>query len=109
LFRGDAIGGQLNEIFGEGIFDVPVNTASSRGNGLFAHVTYWDVPESEPLNAPHIQALRNAIDLADSGGVNERRNFPQSHNLTKAGEASRDFCSHREVGSFIEVGSSDRG
>jgi hypothetical protein len=109
LFRGDAIGGQLNEIFGEGIFDVPVNTASSRGNGLFAHVTYWDVPESEPLNAPHIQALRNAIDLADSGVVNERRNFPQSHNLTKAGEASRDFCSHREVGSFMEVGSSDRG
>ena len=68
LFWGDAIGGPVAPIFGSHIVDLPVSTRSAGGADFFTHTAYWDV-ERKPdgRNAPHIVALRNAVDLAESG------------------------------------------
>lgn len=62
LFRGDLVGGPLREVHGTGIRDVSVTT-SERG-GWFSHTLYWRQPRSTQ-GAPHIAALRDAIDLVD--------------------------------------------
>jgi hypothetical protein len=74
LLWGDAIGGEVGPVFrdpeaGSNIADVPVHTAESNADSFFAHVLYWDTAFGE--NAPHIEALRKAIDLADTGAAND--------------------------------------
>ena len=47
------------------------STADARtagGADFFTHTAYWDVHRKpDTFQAPHIVALRNAIDLADTG------------------------------------------
>jgi hypothetical protein len=71
IFWGDAIGGEVAPIFGSHIVDVPVATTSTGGADFFTHTAYWDVERSEGRDAPHIVALRKAVDLADLGTGNE--------------------------------------
>jgi hypothetical protein len=66
LFWGDAIGGGLSPIFGYHILDLEVSTRKAGGDDFFTHTAYWDVDrEPDIYQAPHIIALRDAIDLAD--------------------------------------------
>lgn len=68
LFWGDAIGGGLSPIFGYHIVDREVSTKKAGGDDFFTHTAYWDVHRKpDTFQAPHIVALRNAIDLADIG------------------------------------------
>jgi hypothetical protein len=68
IFWGDAIGGAVAPIFGSHIVDVPVETRTGGGADFFTHTAYWDVERlPEKGNAPHIVALRKAVDLADLG------------------------------------------
>ncbi len=68
IFWGDAIGGGLAPTFGSHIVDYPVSTHQNGDPDFFTHTTYWDV-EREPdlFQAPHIVALRHALDLAETG------------------------------------------
>jgi hypothetical protein len=72
IFWGDAIGGPLGPIFGRHIVDLNVSTSKSGEADFFTHTAYWDV-EREPdrWDAPHIVALRDAVDLAESGSANK--------------------------------------
>jgi hypothetical protein len=66
IFWGDAIGGRLAPIFGSHVVDYPVSTHQSGDPDFFTHTVYWDVcREPDKFKAPHIVALRDAIDLAD--------------------------------------------
>ena len=67
VFWGDAIGGPLAPLFGSHILDVPVSTHTKGGADFFTHTAYWDTGRAEGWNAPHIVALRQAVDLADTG------------------------------------------
>jgi hypothetical protein len=76
LFRGDPIGGSLEDVFGGGIVDVALDT-DSECKSVSAHITYWAVPDKNP-EAQHIRALRDAIDLPDKGTPNAQSNFAPS-------------------------------
>lgn len=65
ILWGDAIGGECASVFGPALVDVPVRTNSDRRDSFFAHILYWDIKQSEGCEAPHIQALRAAINLED--------------------------------------------
>lgn len=66
LFWGDAIGGGLSPIFGYHVLDVEVSTRKTGGDDFFTHTAYWDVCRKPDFDAaPHIVALRDAIDLPD--------------------------------------------
>jgi preprotein translocase subunit Sec61beta len=65
VFWGDAIGGPLDPVFGDHIEDVEVWTDSSRPSDVFTHTKYWDTTFKQGRNAPHIAALRDAINLTD--------------------------------------------
>jgi hypothetical protein len=65
LFWGDAIGGAVGPVFGKAIKDIPIYVRKSGIADFFSHVTYWDIGREGGRNAPHIQALRDAINLAD--------------------------------------------
>jgi hypothetical protein len=67
VFWGDAIGGPLAPIFGSHVVDVAVSTHAAGGADFFTHTAYWDTQRPEGWNAPHIVALRKAVDLADTG------------------------------------------
>ena len=70
IFWGDAIGGGLSPIFGYHIVDIEVSTRTAGGDDFFTHTAYWDVDrEPDTFHAPHIVALRNAIDLGDTGAA----------------------------------------
>jgi hypothetical protein len=62
LLRGDLIGGRLQPIFGVGVKDIPVKTKLR--SGWLTHTLYWTAAK-EGSN-PHIEALRNALDLLDT-------------------------------------------
>ena len=68
LVWGDAIGGQVAPVFGENAVDLAVYTNDAKKDAYFSHVLYWDL--SRGSNAPHIVALKKAIDLADRGSPN---------------------------------------
>jgi hypothetical protein len=73
LLWGDAIGGEVGPVFGDpipasNVADVPVYTNSAKKDNFFAHILYWDLKYGK--DAPHIVALKNAIDLADAGTAN---------------------------------------
>ncbi|WP_028348413.1 hypothetical protein [Bradyrhizobium murdochi] len=66
LFWGDAIGGALSPIFGYHIVDLEVATKAAGGADFFTHTAYWDVERKpDTYSAPHIVALRKAVDLVD--------------------------------------------
>jgi hypothetical protein len=70
IFWGDAIGGPLGPIFGRHIVDLAVSTGKSGEADFFTHTAYWDVErEPDTYDAPHIVALRDAVDLAESGSA----------------------------------------
>jgi hypothetical protein len=70
LFWGDAIGGALSPIFGYHIVDIEVSTKLAGGPDFFTHTAYWDVERKpDTYHAPHIVALRKAVDLADRGSA----------------------------------------
>ena len=70
IFWGDAIGGALSPIFGRHIIDLEVSTKKDGGADFFTHTAYWDVErEPDTYHAPHIAALRKAVDLADTGSA----------------------------------------
>jgi hypothetical protein len=62
----------VGSLFGDGpktnVVDLAVYTNLSKQNTFFAHVLYWDTKHGR--DAPHILALRDAIDLADTGVTN---------------------------------------
>jgi hypothetical protein len=60
---GDLIGGPLQPVMGTGIRDVPVST--QQRYGLFTHTLYWSMPP-EGVEAPHVEALRDALNLTDT-------------------------------------------
>jgi hypothetical protein len=72
LVWGDAIGGRLSkdtqcrEMFGIGVRDVEVWTDSSKVEKRLTHTSYWKTTCPEKREAPHIVALRKAMDLEDS-------------------------------------------
>jgi hypothetical protein len=69
IFWGDAIGGALSPIFGRHIVDLEVSTKKAGGADFFTHTAYWDVErEPDTYQAPHIAALRKAVDLAENTG-----------------------------------------
>jgi hypothetical protein len=70
IFWGDAIGGALSPIFGYHVVDLEVSTRKTGEADFFTHNTYWDVErDPETYRAPHIVALRKAVDLADTGAA----------------------------------------
>jgi hypothetical protein len=72
IFWGDAIGGALSPIFGCHVVDLEVSTRKSGGPDFFTHNTYWKVDcDPDTHRAPHILALRKAVDLADTGATVE--------------------------------------
>jgi hypothetical protein len=72
IFWGDAIGGAVAPVFGSHIVDLPVSTRIAGGADFFSHTAYWDIGrQPDCSNAPHIQTLRKAIDLADTGAAIE--------------------------------------
>jgi hypothetical protein len=70
LLWGDAIGGPVVPVFGKNVVDLPVYENNAKRDSFFAHILYWTLPRDTGSNAPHIVALQNAIDLADTGIVN---------------------------------------
>jgi hypothetical protein len=72
LLWGDPIGGEVGQVFGDGsgrnVADVPVFTNAAKRDSFFAHVLYWDLEQGTA--APHIEALKAAVDLADTGAAN---------------------------------------
>jgi hypothetical protein len=70
IFWGDAIGGPVASVFGGCVADMPVWTDSDRSTDGFKHVAYWKTDCPQGRQAPHIKALRNAVDLAETGDVN---------------------------------------
>jgi len=69
IFWGDAIGGPVAPIFGSHIVDLPVSTHKAGGADFFTHTAYWDVARSDGREAPHIVALQDAVDLAETGAA----------------------------------------
>ncbi len=65
LFWGDAIGGKVGPLFGDGVKDTSISVSTPGIADFFSHVTYWDIHRAGGRNARHIQALRAAINLAD--------------------------------------------
>lgn len=65
LLWGDPIGGWLAPVFGENIVDVQLYTNKLKHVSFFAHTLYWALPPKEGGEAPHIQALIEAINLAE--------------------------------------------
>lgn len=67
LLWGDAVGGEVGPIFGDGrttnIVDIPISLDDVKSAPLFGHVRYWEIGDNDA--APHIKALRDAVDLAD--------------------------------------------
>jgi hypothetical protein len=77
LLWGDAIGGPVGAIFGDpklgsNIADIKVYTNTAERDHFFAHVLYWNgtIPP-DGYRAPHIEALRRAVDIADAGLADE--------------------------------------
>lgn len=70
LLWGDPIGGEVGSLFGDGtssnVVDMPVRT--NKRHTWLAHVRYWDL--NYGTDAPHIKALKEAIDLNDAGTAN---------------------------------------
>ena len=66
LVRGDLIGGPLAGVMGDGIRDVPVST--QQRFGWFSHTLYWSQSRRDSSTAPHIKALRTALNLTDEKG-----------------------------------------
>jgi hypothetical protein len=72
IFWGDAIGGPVAPLFGKHIVDLPVETRVGGSADFFTHTAYWDIKRQPDCGkAPHIVALRKAVDLAETGAAIE--------------------------------------
>ena len=56
----------LAPIFGANVLDVPVSTHEPPKADFFTHTAYWDITRDGGRKAPHIVALRQAINLEDA-------------------------------------------
>lgn len=65
LLWGDAIGGPLKPLFGGCIEDVEVSVGDGWRNSFFTHTAYWSLKYPGGAAAPHIEKLRNAVNLKD--------------------------------------------
>jgi hypothetical protein len=74
LFWGDPVGGpvgvenggkQPRPLFGTHLKDYAVWLRDKKVKDFFTHTAYWDLKRGDGYNAPHIQALREAINLED--------------------------------------------
>lgn len=64
IIFGDIVGGPLASVFGKGIKDIPVSTKQRWG--FLTHTFYWRAKDLENAPPPpHIQTLRNVLDIAD--------------------------------------------
>jgi hypothetical protein len=72
LLWGDPVGGEVGLLFGDrsrsNIADVPVYTNRKKARTWLAHIRYWDLGYGN--DAPHIRALKSALDLGDTGTAN---------------------------------------
>jgi hypothetical protein len=66
IIRGDLIGGPIAGVMGDGVRDLPVSTR--QWFGCFSHTLYWCQSRRQSGTAPHIEALRAALDLTDERG-----------------------------------------
>jgi hypothetical protein len=69
LLWGDAIGGELKDVFGEGVIDVKVYTCEPPAYEPFAHSRYWDIGPNKNRDLPHIVMLKRAINLEDNDAI----------------------------------------
>jgi hypothetical protein len=65
LFWGDAIGGPIASLFGSFISDQPIAANQAGKYTFFSHTSYWNTAGSEGWQAPNIEELELALDLAD--------------------------------------------
>jgi hypothetical protein len=91
VFWGDPIGGPVGmygtgelgedgkevrkELFGKGVLDVAVSTEPTGEARFITHTAYWDIKRPAERDAPHILALKRALDLEDGGGADDPDNF----------------------------------
>jgi hypothetical protein len=62
IFRGDIISGPVAPVFGPGVLDIDLKALRGQSR-RFSHTRYWTLTADGP--APHIDALRKAINLLD--------------------------------------------
>jgi hypothetical protein len=62
LVKGDLIGGPLAPMFGQGIYDIPVETPIRRG--YFSHTLYWDLLRGDQTTLA-VDRLREVLGLAN--------------------------------------------
>src|SRR6266542_1356080 len=62
IFQGDIISGPVAPVFGPGVLDIDLKALRGQSR-RFSHTRYWTLTAEGP--APHIDALRKAIDLLD--------------------------------------------
>jgi hypothetical protein len=65
LFWGDAIGGPIASLFGSFVSDRSVAANQAGKFTFFSHTSYWNTTGSEGWQAPNIEELELALDLAD--------------------------------------------
>jgi hypothetical protein len=70
IFWGDAIGGPSVPVFGSHVLDWEISTRPDGEAGFFTHTKYWDTGLPGGRQSDAIKALRDAIDLADTGVCN---------------------------------------
>jgi len=63
ILWGDFIGGPLEDAMGKGVKDVALKEANREQPGFFRHNHYWKFPEEQEETLPHIESLREALDL----------------------------------------------
>lgn len=69
IVYGDLIGGPLRGLFGLGVRDLAVTTTQRWG--MLSHTLYWKYGR-QTETPPHIETLRAALDLLDTGGAPPR-------------------------------------
>jgi hypothetical protein len=62
IFQGDIISGPVAPVFGPGVLDIDLKALRGQSR-RFSHTRYWTLTADGP--APHIDALRKAINLLD--------------------------------------------
>jgi hypothetical protein len=62
IFQGDIISGPVGPVFGAGVRDIDLKALRGQSR-RFSHTLYWTLTGRD--SAPHLKALRDAIDLLD--------------------------------------------
>jgi hypothetical protein len=89
LLWGDAVGGEVAPIFGNGVIDVKVYTHEPPGDDeWFTHVRYWDIGPDKRRDLPHIRLLRRAINLEDKKAITREQATDARHEADRVEVAS---------------------